>query len=478
MQRVDILIEAGGMLPMTGGDVVHDALVAVKDSRIVYAGPAADAKGEYESDTVIGTPDSVVMPGLVNGHTHVGSHIYGTLCDDADVLSALYEIIIPMETGFDEDMMFASSSLGLWDAVRGGVTTICDLYHFPEATAQAAKRIGVRGLFADKIIEFLLEDPFDFDPAEKTYAARLNRPEAERRLANNIAFVEKWKGDPLINPILGPHAPDTLTRDMLVECARAADALDVKMHIHVAQSASEAATMRRIGRRGSIHYLSEIGFLSPRVHAAHLWFASDEEIGIAADSGMSMSFNPVIAIACHQFAHIDEMVKRDMTIAMGTDCLSMDQLEDMRMGIYVTNFLRGSEDFALRGEQLLYMATIGGARALGLDHEIGSLEVGKKADIIVLDLRDAQLVPNTNYYESVAYYAKSRNLAYSIIDGELVYANGRLVKADQDEIFSEGRRFAKEYLRRGRHVLDRTGLTPRIDRRLVELEDEAVASAR
>ena len=264
---------------------------------------------------------------------------------------------------------------------------------------------------------------------------------------------------------------------MLVECARAAEELDVKMHIHVAQSASEMATMQRLGHRGSIHFLSEIGFLSPRVHAAHLWFASDEEILIAADSGMSMSFNPVIAIACHQFAHIDVMMKCGMTIAMGTDCLSMDQLEDMRFGIYATNFIRGSEDFALRGRQLLHMATIGGAQALGLDHEIGTLEVGKKADIIVLDLKDAQLVPNTNYFESVAYYAKSRNLAYTIIDGELVYANGRLVKVDQDAIFTEGRRCAKEYLRRGKHVLDSTGLIPRIDRRLVELEDESIASA-
>jgi 5-methylthioadenosine/S-adenosylhomocysteine deaminase len=477
MQTVDILIQAGGMLPMTGDDVVHDAVIAVKDSRIVYAGPAADARDEYESDTVIGSPEMVVMPGLVNGHTHVGSQIYGTLCDDADVLNALYEIIIPMEPGFDEELLYGSARLGLWDAIRGGVTTICDLYHFPEATAKAAKEVGMRGLIADKIIEFRLEDPFDFDPTEQTYSPKLNRPEAERRLANNIAFVEKWKGDPLVNPILGPHGSDTLSTEMLLETAKAAEALDVKMHMHLAQSASEIATVKRLGYPGSVHYLSEIGFLSPRLHAAHMWFTSDEEIKIAADSGMSMSFNPVIAIACHQFARIDSMVKEGMTIAMGTDCLSMDQLEDMRMGIYVTNYLRGSDEFALRGKQLLEMATIGGARALGLDDEIGTLEVGKKADIIVLDLKDGQLVPNTNYFESIAYYTKSRNLAYSIIDGELVYAGGRLVKVDQDEIFAEGRRCAHEYIRRGKHVLDRTGVLPRIDRKLVELEDEAIASA-
>lgn len=461
-QTVDMIVEVDAALPMTDRSILYDSLIAIEGGRILFVGNREAGRRSFVSKTVIGGPGTVALPGLVNAHTHVGLHFFGTLCDDLNVINALYDLIFPMEAGFDEELMYAASSLGLWDAVRGGVTTICDHYHFADATARAAHRIGVRGLVADKIIEFTLDDPPRYDSRTQRYTIDYKRSEAERRLSANIDFVERWKGDPLITPCIGPHAPDTLSTDMLIECARAAESLDVKMLMHVAQSRAEIAQIARQGHPGSIYYLNEIGFLSPRVQAAHMVHLDEREIEIAGASGMGMSFNPVIMMACHSFPKIDRLLASGIRMGMGTDCLSMDQLEEMRYGIYMANYVRGSDDFQMSGHDLLRLATVGGAQCLGLADEIGTLEIGKKADLIVLDLKDGQLVPNTNYFETVAYYAKSRNLAHSIIDGRLVYSDGRLQLANQDEIYAEGTEHAHTWLRRNQPILERTQLLRRL----------------
>lgn len=462
MQHVDLLIRPQALLPMFDDSVVYDPLVAVKDGRIVYAGPASDAPEHYLSTETIDAPGSVVLPGLVNAHTHVGIHLFGTLCNDANLITALYQMLFPMEYHFDADVMYAASMLGLIDAVKGGVTTICDHYHFPESTARAAEAIGMRALVAGKIIEFRLEDAPAYDPVSMTYDMRYDRAEAERRLADNVAFIERWKGHDLVTPCLGPHAPDTLSTELLRECARVADDMDTKMLIHVAQSAAEVAQVRSKGYSGSIHYLNEIGFLSPRVQAAHMIFLDDEEVRIAADSGMGMSFNPVSNMWTHSFGPIDKLLASGANVGFGTDACSMDAIEEMRYALLATNHLKGGDHFLLTGYELLRMATIGGARCLGLGDEVGTIEVGKRADLIVLDLDDAQLIPNTNYHETVAYYAKSRNLTHTIIDGKVVFGGGRLTMIDESAAYAQGRAVAQQWLRLNRATLEARGVWPRI----------------
>ena len=182
------------------------------------------------------------------------------------------------------------------------------------------------------------------------------------------------EGSSTIVPCLGPHTPDTLDTGMLVECGQTADELDVKMLIHVAQSEAEIAQVRKKGYQGSIHYLNEIGFLSPRVQGAHMVWIGEDEIAIAAASGMGMSWTPTIMMACHSYAKIDKLIESGITIGFGTDCFSMDVLEELRYATYSANFVRGQEGFQLKAYELLRMATIGGARALGLESEIGTIE--------------------------------------------------------------------------------------------------------
>ena len=462
MRQVDLVVRTGAMLPMTGPVVTYDALIAVAGGQIVYAGPAAAAEDEYVSPTVISDPDAVVMPGFVDTHSHVGAHLFGTVCDDENIITALYEIWFPMEGLYTPEITYAGACLGYWDALRGGVTTLGNDEFFPAAVAEAAEKVGIRSLVANRIIGYAKDSPPRYDRAARAYELNYDRAEFQRGLDENLAFIESWRGHPRVVPCLGPHTPDTLDTEMLLECSRAAEELDVKMLIHVAESQAEIAQVRKKGYRGSIYYLDEIGFLSPRVQAAHMVWIDDEEIAIAAASGMGMSWTPTIMMACHSYAKIDKLLESGITLGYGTDCFSMDVLEELRYSIYSANFVRGEDGFQLKAYELLRVATVGGARALGLEHEIGTIEVGKRADLIVLNLDDAQLVPNTNYFETIVYRAKSRNLTHTIVDGRIVYAGGNLQLADEESLLDAGRRAAREWMDSSHDVLERTGVTARI----------------
>ena len=379
------------------------------------------------------------MPGFVDTHTHVGAHFWGTLCDDENIITALYELWFPMEAAYDPELSYVACLLGYWDAVKAGVTTLGNDEYFPHATAQAAATIGVRSLVANRINEFALDAPPRYNRARRRFELDYVREKAEASLSENIEFIEEWRGHDLVVPCLGPHAPDLLSTEMLLACAEAAETYDVKMLIHVAQSEAEVERVREKGYRGSIHYLSEIGFLSPRVQAAHMVWLDDEEIRIAAESGMGMSWTPTIMMACQSYAKIDKLMASGIKMGFGTDCFSMDVVEELRYALYSANYVIKANGFRVKAFDLIRRATIGGAECLGLADEIGTVEEGKKADLVVFDMRDAQLVPNTNYFESLAYRGKSRNVTHTIVNGRIVYADGELQLVDEGEIFEEAR---------------------------------------
>jgi 5-methylthioadenosine/S-adenosylhomocysteine deaminase len=474
---VDLLLEVGALLPLTSDEVVYDALVAVNDGRIAYAGPKANAPSRFEGAEVIRNPDGVVMPGFVDTHTHAGAHFWGTLCDDENIITALYELWFPMEASYDPELTYVACLLGYWDAVKAGVTTLGNDEYFPHATAQAAATIGVRSLVANRINEFALDAPPRYNRNTRRFELDYVRGKAEASLRENVEFIEEWRDHDLVVPCLGPHAPDLLSTDMLLACAEAADAYETKMLIHVAQSEAEVERVREKGYSGSISYLNEIGFLSPRVQAAHMVWLDDEEIRVAAESGMGMSWTPTIMMACQSYAKIDKLMASGIKMGFGTDCFSMDVVEELRYALYSANFVIKANGFRLTAFDLIRRATIGGAECLGLADEIGTVEEGKRADLVVFDMRDAQLVPNTNYFESLAYRGKSRNVTHTIVNGRIVYADGELQLVDEGEVFEEARRASRTWVGRSRGILEETGVIKRIqDHFFAEGEEEPFRS--
>ena len=477
MSQVDLVIEVGALLPLTSDEVVYDALVAVNDSRIVYAGPKTDAPSRFQGREVIRNPEGVIMPGLVDTHTHVGAHFWGTLCDDENIITALYELWFPMEAAYDPELTYVACLLGYWDAVKAGVTTLGNDEYFPRATAEAATTIGIRSLVANRINEFALDAPPRYNRGARRFELDYVREKAEASLRENVEFIEEWRGHDLVVPCLGPHAPDLLSTEMLLSCAEAAETYDTKMLIHVAQSEAEVERVREKGYRGSIHYLNEIGFLSPRVQAAHMVWLDDEEIRIAAESGMGMSWTPTIMMACQSYARIDELMASGIKMGFGTDCFSMDVVEELRYALYSANYVIKANGFRLKAFDLIRQATIGGAECLGLADQIGTVEEGKRADLVVFDMRDAQLVPNTNYFETIAYRGKSRNVTHTIINGRIVYADGELQLVDEGEVFEEARRASRTWVSRSRGILEETGVVKRIqDHFFAEAGEEPFSS--
>jgi 5-methylthioadenosine/S-adenosylhomocysteine deaminase len=368
-----------------------------------------------------------------------------------------------MEAAYDLETTHAAACLGLWDALRAGVTTVANDEYFPEAVATAAERLGNRCLVANRINEFANDDPPQYDAATRSYDLTYVREKAEQGLAENVDFIERWQGHELVTPCLGPHAPDLLSTEMLQACAREADRLDVKMLIHVAQSQAEVAHVKKKGDyNGSIHYLKEIGFLSPRVQAAHMVWVDDDEIKLAAASGMGMSWTPTIMMACQSYAPVQKLIPSGIKMAFGTDCFSMDVLEELRYALYSANYVHSASNLQLKALDILRMATVGGAECLGIADEVGTLEPGKRADMAVLDFRDAQLVHNTNYFESIAYRAKSRDVKYTIVNGVVVCEDGHLTLTDEDELFADAQRLARVWVERSRGVLKQTGVASRI----------------
>jgi 5-methylthioadenosine/S-adenosylhomocysteine deaminase len=461
---IDLVVTADRMLPMTSGAMVHEAAVGIRDGEIVYAGTAGGAES-LRPDRVIAAGDAVLLPGLVNAHTHLGDHIYGTLVDEADVSESLYEVIFPLAGKLDYELVHAAARVGLWDALRSGVTTVCDQNMYAEATAQAAVETGARAVVAEKVVEYRMDSTPSFDRGSHSFTISWDRAEAERLLALGVEFAERWRGHPLVSPAIGPLAADHLSTDMLRECARAAESLGVKLVPHIAQTPAEGAEMRRRGYAGSIRYLEAIGFLSPAVHAAHMVFVDDEEIAIAADRGISVSFNPMSMLACRCFPPIQRLLAAGVRSGLGTDAFSMDMLADMRPGIYVANLLSGDDATPLGAYDVLRMATIGGAEAIGLGDRVGTIEPGKRADLVVVDLHDPRLMQVSNVVETLAYYASCRNVTHTIVDGEVVYERGRPTRIDEDEALEVGRDAAAEWLRRGRPLIAGTALGARIDER-------------
>ena len=305
-----------------------------------------------------------------------------------------------MAGAMDRELIYPPTLVGMWDALRCGVTTTCDLNMHADAAAEAAVALGMRAVVSRE--DRRVHDGYDRHCSTRetrTFSMHWDRDEAERLLAAGVDFAERWLDHPLVTPAIGPLAADHLSTEMLVECARAAEALDVKLLPHIAQTTAEIDEIKRRGYEGTIHYLDAIGFLSPRVLGAHMVFLSDEEIAIAAERDVAMAFNPMSMLACRCFPPLAKEIAAGIRIGFGTDAFSMDMLADMRPAIYVANLLGGSG--TLGAHKVLRMATIGAAEAIGLDDSIGTIEVGKRADLTLIDLDAPQLVPVTNVIETI-----------------------------------------------------------------------------
>jgi len=422
--RVDLLILGGTIVTMNKDRrIIENGAVAIKDDKIAMVGARATVTKNLTAKRTINAAGKVIIPGLINTHTHVPMSLFRGISDDLDLNDWLTKYIFPAEAkNVDEAFVRAGTRLGLAEMIRGGTTTYCDMYYFEDAIAEETKRAGVRGVLGETIIQFPVAD-------NKTSAEALRYTEK---------FIKKWQNDPLIVPAAAPHAPYTLPTDDLKKIKAQSDQLNSPVVIHVAETKKERDDIRAQYGKTPVKYLDEIGFLSNRTIAAHSVWLTMEEILIYRDRGVGVAHCPQSNMKLASgVASIPAMLQADIAVGLGTDGAAsnndLSMWEEMDTAAKLHKLI-SNDPKTLPAEAAFEMATIRGARALHLDKITGSLELGKRADIAIVDFDSLHQTPFFNVYSHLVYATKAADVRTVIINGRIVMLDRRLLTLNESVI--------------------------------------------
>ena len=402
----------------------------IKDDLIAEISDEID---DSNADKIIDAEGKILLPGLINTHTHLSMTLFRGLADDLSLDSWLNDHIWPMEANLNGDYCYIGALLGAVELIKSGTTTFSDMYFYMEDVARAVDDAGIRAVLSYGMI--------DFSDAE--------RREAE--IKENMALYDTCNGmaDGRIKVFFGPHSPYTASEELLVKVRELADEHNIGIHIHVSETQKEINDS--LDERGirPFEYLEKIGFLGPDVVAAHCVWLSDEEIEIIKKHGVKVSHNPCSNMKLASgVAPVSKLIENDICVSIGTDGASSNNNLDLIEELKTASLLQKVSTLdpkVLTSDEAIEMATIKGAEALGLDDEIGSIEVGKKADIILIDTNSANMVPDSSSLSSnVIYSANGSNVDTTICNGKILMENKKLTTLDEDEIYAKAKQAIKE----------------------------------
>jgi len=429
--QADLIITGGTILTMAEPEVIESGAVAVENGNIVFVGAASEAVKLFTAASVIDAADCVVIPGLVNGHTHAAMSLLRGIADDLPLEEWLQNYIFPAEAkNLDEDFVYWGTTLACAEMLLGGVTTFCDMYLFEDSAARAARDMGMRGVMGEVLYDF---DSPNYGPIEKGFEY-------------TETFIQTWKGDPLITPSVQPHALDTCAPELLVRAKEMADDYSVPLIIHVAETQSNRDYVTEKHGASSFVYLEKLGVLGENFVADHAVWVDDEEMEIMAERGVSVITNPESNMKLASgWAPIHRYLERGITVGIGTDGAASNNNLDM-MGemdsLAKLHKVYDTDPTHLSAKTVLSLATIEGARALGLGGQTGSLAVGKKADIAILDFNKPHLVPMYDPFSHIVYSALASDVRDVVVGGVPRVRGRRLVDTDLERILSNARQLA------------------------------------
>jgi 5-methylthioadenosine/S-adenosylhomocysteine deaminase len=432
---VDLLITGGTIVTMDGThQIIENGAIAVRKGEIVSIGTSADLRGMRAKQT-INARGKIIIPGLINTHTHVPMSLFRGIADDLDLNEWLTKYIFPAEAkNVTEPFVRAGTRLGLAEMIRGGTTTYCDMYYFEDAVADESKKAGVRGVLGETVIDFPVPDNKTWDQA----------------MAYTERYINKWKNDPLIVPAIAPHAPYTVSETHLRAVRALSDKLNAAVVTHVAETKKERDDIKKDHGDTPVKYLDRIGFLTNRVIAAHAVYVTDDEIDILKTRGVGVAHNPQSNMKLASgVAPVPEMLAKDVAVGLGTDGAASNN--DLNMWEEMDTAAKLHKEFTgdpkvVTAEQAFEMATIRGARALHLDKLIGSLEVGKRADIVIVDWDDLNQTPSYNYYSGLVYATKANDVRTLVIDGRIVMQDRRLLTLNENAIKIDANTYRKRII--------------------------------
>jgi len=435
-ERADLLITGGTVLTMAGPNIEKGSVV-IRDGEIIAVGPSSEIDREYAAKQTIRAGGMAVTPGFVNAHTHVPMVLFRGIADDLDLMEWLQNFIFPAEAkNVDREFVKWGTRLAAAEMIRSGTTTFADMYYFESDIARETKAAGLRGVLGETVLDFPAPDNKTWDAA----------------MVYLREYAAKWKGDALITPAFAPHAPFTVSTDHLKQVRALATELGVPILIHVSETRDE---LRQVAEKqeGATPgaYLDSIGFLGDDVVAAHgVWLTPDEIKTFAArKTGVAHcpESNQMLASGV---APIVEMIKAGMEVGLGTDGPAgsnnnLDMLEEMASAARLQKVTR-NDPKAITAREVLRLGTIGGAQVLGLADRIGTLERGKRADVLIIDLQQAKVQPVYSVESAIVYAASGNSVVTTIVDGRILMRRGKLTTIDEAEVMSKAKEYREKIL--------------------------------
>ena len=387
---------------------------------------------EYSATETLAGEHRVVMPGLVNGHSHAAMTLLRGVADDLALMDWLNNYIFPAEVQFvDADFVRIGTELACWEMIRGGTTSFVDMYYFPDTIAEVVDRCGMRALISATVIDQRSPD------AEN----------ASDSISKGIGFIERWKGrNSRITPIFGPHANYTLNAEQLKATRAAATEHGVGISIHVSESPFELQYSKDTFGMTSIELYESIGFFDGQTIAAHVVWPTEAEIPILAERQVGVIHNPTSNMKIASgISPVAEMLAAGVRVGLGTDGAAsnndLDMWEEMRLAALLQKVDR-MDPQVLSAATVLKMATSGGALAVGLGDSVGSIEVGKRADVIQVAFDDVHHVPTYDVISHLVYVTDEQDVASVVVDGKVLMREREMLTIDTQRVAAEANALA------------------------------------
>jgi len=425
--KIDTLLEARWIIPVEpAGAVLHDHAIAINKGVIQSILPIAEACLQFAPNERIVLSNHVLIPGLVNLHTHAAMSLMRGLADDLPLMEWLNNHIWPAETQHvNADFVLDGTNLACAEMLKGGTTCFNDMYFFPEASAQAALTVGMRAAIGMIVIDF-----------PTTYAS-----DADDYLAKGLAMRDKYRHHPLLSFCFAPHAPYTVSDKTFTNILTYSEQLDLPIHIHLHETDIEIRNSLKTSGLRPIERLYKLGLLSPNLIAVHMIHLTSEEIEQIRNQGCSVAHCPSSNLKIASgFAPIPALLHQGINVGLGSDGAAsnnrLDMFEEMRLAALLAK-AQSNRAEELPAHQALQMATLNGARALGLGECTGSLLAGKMADITAVDFSSLELSPCYDPVSHLVYSAGRQHVSHVWVDGKMLLNEGQFTTLDEQELLHQ-----------------------------------------
>ncbi len=427
----DLIIKGKYVLPMDADlSIIENGMVVVKENEIAVVGKERELRSEYEAQGMIDTGNSIIMPGLINTHTHAAMTYFRGLADDLPLDEWLEKHIWPAEAKYvNPDFVRKASELACLEMIKTGTTCFNDMYFFQETTADIAGKAGMRAVIGEGILNFP-------SPSCKTPNEAINK---------TLGFINTYKDNELVKVAFAPHSVYAFNKDVLLKIKELAQKNNMLIHIHASETKKEVEDAKKKYGKSPVAYLDELGFLGENVIAAHSVWLDEDDLNIIKDRHVKVSHCPISNMKLASgIAPISEMLERNIVVGLGTDGVAsnntLDLFSDMRT-CALLHKVNKLEPTVMSAREVVRMATIDGAKSLGLDSKIGSLEVGKRADLVTINLDKPHLTPIYNPYSHLVYCVSGEDVNDVIINGKVIMRDREMRTIDEERVLREASSF-------------------------------------